>query len=102
MLNGGTATVFFIIFIDIIKGNSTSFVDSFCSFLRLSVGGLLLGLVIGVITSKWLKRIFYDNILIANITFVSCYIMFFIAEFTWVHVSGILSVVAFGLYMSAY
>lgn len=71
------------------------------NFVRISIGGPLLGLVVGIACTQWLKRILNNDVLIANITFVSCYTVFYIAEFTWVRVSGILSVVCLGLYMSA-
>lgn len=48
-----------------------------------------------------MKRIIRDPVLSINITFVAAYLCFYIAEFTWVKVSGILSIVVLGLYMSA-
>ena len=71
------------------------------SFIRLSLGGPLLGLLIGFLVSYWMKRIIRDSVLSVNITFIGAYLCFYIAEFTWVHVSGILSIVTLGLYFSA-
>lgn len=93
--------VLFIIFMDVIKNDTVTFISSVFNFTWLSLGGSLLGLIVGILLSRWLKRIFYDNILITNLTFAACYLAFFLAEFTWLKVSGILSVVALGLYMSA-
>lgn len=93
--------VFFMLFLDLVKGNTTSFGVLIWDFTRTSLGGPILGLLFGIICMRCLKRIFNDSVLTANITFVSCYLVFYIAEFTWIRVSGMLSVVTLGLYMSA-
>ena len=69
-------------------------------FLRLSLGGCILGLVTGIILSWVLKNIHNDNVLECNSTIVCCYLVFYIAEGTPLHVSGILSLVVLGLYMT--
>jgi len=43
-----------------------------------------------------------DEVLTSVITFFTCYIVFYMAEFTFLGVSGILSIVVLGLFMSAY
>jgi hypothetical protein len=55
----------------------------------------------GIIGSYWLRRIIRDDVLTSIVTFIVCYICFYIAEFTFVAVSGILSIVVLGLFMSA-
>ena len=100
-MNDGTAMVFFMLFMDLAKGNSSSAVGVVANFVRIAFGGPLLGIFIGFIMSFWMKRIIRDDTLLINITFVGAYICFYIAEFTWVKVSGILAVVVLGLYMSA-
>ena len=100
-MNDGTAMVFFMLFLDLAKGNTSSPMDVGLNFVRIAIGGPLLGILFGFLTSLWLKRIVRDDVLTANLTFVSCYLCFYIAEFTWVKVSGILSIVVLGLYMSA-
>jgi len=69
-------------------------------FLRLSIGGLVLGVVAGMVTAWVLKHLFHDPVLEVNTTLVSCYVVFYIAEGTALHVSGILALVALGLYMT--
>ena len=93
--------VFFALFLDLAKGNSSSFMGVIGSFVRVAFGGPLLGLVIGFIMSFWMKRIIRDPVLSINITFVGAYLCFYLAEFTSFKVSGILSIVVLGLYMSA-
>lgn len=100
-MNDGTAMVFFTLFLNLVKGESSSLVGVVGSFVRIALGGPLLGMLIGFITSYWMKRIIRDPVLSINITFVAAYLCFYIAEFTWVKVSGILSIVVLGLYMSA-
>ena len=45
-----------------------------------------------------------NAILTLNITVVSCYILYFIAEYVdlGIHISGIMSLVSMGLYMAAF
>jgi len=71
------------------------------NFVRVSIGGPLLGIVIGFIVSWWMKKIIRDSVLSIMITFIGTFLCFYIAEFTWVKVSGILSIVCLGLYFSA-
>lgn len=101
LMNDGTAMVFFTLFLNLVKGESTTLVGVVASFIRIALGGPLLGFIIGLMTSYWMKRIIRDPVLSINITFVAAYLCFYIAEFTWVKVSGILSIVVLGLYMSA-
>ncbi len=72
------------------------------NFIRIAVGGPLLGLIAGLIGSLWLRRIIRDDVLTSTVTFVCCYICFYVAEFTFLHVSGILSICVLGLFMSAF
>jgi hypothetical protein len=39
-------------------------------------GGFLLGLLFGLLSSFWMKKIANDEILIVNITIVSCYLVY--------------------------
>jgi NhaP-type Na+/H+ or K+/H+ antiporter len=101
LLNDGTAMVFFMLFMDLAKGNTSSVVGVLGNFVRVSLGGPLLGLLVGAIISYWIKKIIRDSVLSINVTFVGAFLCFYIAEFTWVKVSGILAIVTLGLYMSA-
>jgi NhaP-type Na+/H+ or K+/H+ antiporter len=69
-------------------------------FIRLSIGGAILGLVFGVLITFMLRRIHNDFVLEVNTTIFACFVMFYIAESTSLHVSGILALVALGLYMT--
>jgi NhaP-type Na+/H+ or K+/H+ antiporter len=67
------------------------------------VGGLLLGLVFGIVSVFWIKKIFNDEILVLNITIISCYLSFFISEHVdlGIAVSAVIAVVSLSLLMAA-
>lgn len=100
LLNDGTAMVVFLVLLDITKGVEMNAMDILGKFARLSFGGPALGLVGGVILSFILSRIHNNGVLEVNATIFVSYIIFYIAESTPLHVSGILALVVVGLYMS--
>ena len=93
--------VFVMLFMSLVKGESTSALDVVSNFVRVSLGGPLLGIIVGFIICWWLKKIIRDTVLTVMITFLGTFLCFYIAEFTWVKVSGILSIVSLGLFFSA-
>jgi NhaP-type Na+/H+ or K+/H+ antiporter len=93
--------VFFMLFMSLVKGEDTTVTGVIANFVRVSLGGPLLGLVFGVIVSFWMKKIIRDTVLSVIITFIGTFLCFWVAEFTWIKVSGILSIVSLGLYFSA-
>ena len=100
LLNDGTAMVVFLVIVDIVKGADVTAGGVIFKFIRLSLGGPLLGIIGGMIMSAILKRIHNNGVLEVNTTIFVSYLIFFIAESTPVHVSGILAVVFMGLYMT--
>lgn len=100
MLNDGTAMVVFNVVFEIIKEEATLGPDVIWTFCRLSFGGPLLGVIFAIVISAWLKRIFNESVLEVNLTIVVSYLLFYVAENTVLHVSGILAMVGFGLYMN--
>jgi len=71
-------------------------------FFRLSFIGPILGLAFGMLIEAFLHRIHNNYVLEVNVTIVGTYLCWYIAENTAVHVSGILAIVALGVYMSHY
>ena len=67
----------------------------------MSLLGPLLGLGFGILMALILSRIHNEPIMEANITVCMPYILFYTAEHHSVHVSGILALVAMGLYMNS-
>ena len=100
LLNDGTAMVVFLVLLDIVKGEPANGWTIVLSFFRLSFGGILLGIIGGMLVEYVLKRIHNDFVLEVNTTIFSSYLIFFVAESTKLKVSGILAVVALGLYMT--
>lgn len=102
LLNDGTAMVLFTGMFRMAVGEGMNVGDLTLLFVRLSVGGPLLGVVFGVIMCIWLKRVFHDDVLEFSLTFITAYFTFYVAEETPVKVSGILALCGLGLYMSAW
>eukprot|EP00352_Strombidinopsis_acuminata_P001357 CAMPEP_0176347600 /NCGR_PEP_ID=MMETSP0126-20121128/7188_1 /TAXON_ID=141414 ORGANISM="Strombidinopsis acuminatum, Strain SPMC142" /NCGR_SAMPLE_ID=MMETSP0126 /ASSEMBLY_ACC=CAM_ASM_000229 /LENGTH=254 /DNA_ID=CAMNT_0017695875 /DNA_START=564 /DNA_END=1328 /DNA_ORIENTATION=- len=100
LLNDGTAMVVFLVVLKIVEGYEMSGGDMVLMFIRLSVGGPVLGLIFAVFTSYMLKRLYNEAVLEVNTTIFSAYLLFYVCELTPVHVSGILALVALGLYMT--
>lgn len=69
-------------------------------FCRLSILGPLLGLLAAVVLHFVLSRIHNNAVLEVNSTIVTSYVLFWVAEFTDLHVSGILAICALGLFMT--
>jgi NhaP-type Na+/H+ or K+/H+ antiporter len=64
----------------------------------------VLGILFAIVSTYWIRRIFNDGILVVNITIISCYMVYFIAENVdiGIKVSGIIALVSLGLYMAAF
>ena len=106
LLNDGTAMVVFYVFLGMIEAENdpmkdpATFGEVILQFFRLSGGGPVFGLIVGVITSAILANINNNFVLEVNTTICAAYIMFYLAEFSGLGFSGILALVALGLYMS--
>lgn len=101
LLNDGTAFVFFLVCLDVVRNGTFDLWPSVIKFVRLSIGGPLFGLFVGWMSAMWLHTILKDNTLIVVITMFSAYLIFFFSE-TYLEVSGILALVTFGVYLGTY
>ena len=101
LLNEASVFVLFYVTLDSIEGHA-EISHSIALFFRLSLGGLCLGIAFCVLFTFVIKRMPNDELQQTNLTIVTTYLLFFVADGTKVHVSGALAVVTFGLYMSAY
>ncbi len=99
LLNDGTAIVIFMV---IFLGLTGAGVDNspILEFVRVSFGGVAIGLIIGYLIIKWVKKVFNDALVEISVIIAAAYITFFIAEHFF-HVSGVLALVAFGLVMAS-
>lgn len=100
LLNDGTAMVVFLVLLDQVKGIEQTPGEIVVRFIRLSLGGPALGIAGGFILQFILSRIHNNFVLEVNSTIFVAYLIFFLAESTPVHVSGILALVSLGLYMT--
>nr|MBC8343166.1 cation:proton antiporter [Bacteroidota bacterium] len=103
LLNDGTAIVLFFVFMAILPfqlGTHSSDHSVLYEFFRVSLGGVLLGLVIGSITLMWVRKVFNDAMIEITLIVVAAYLTFYIAEH-FLHVSGVLGLVSLGLAMAS-
>lgn len=102
LLNDGTAMVLFTGMLGLAVEGSINIGELIGLFVRLAIGGPLVGIVCGIVVSFLLLRVYHDEVLEFSLTFMTAYFTFFIAEETEVKVSGILAICGLGLYMSAW
>lgn len=98
LLNDGTAIVFFMVFFLSLTGtvaDSSPIID----FFKVAFGGVFLGLIVGWISISWVRRVFNDPLVEISVIIAAAYFTFFVAEY-FLHVSGVLGLVAFGLVMA--
>lgn len=103
LLNDGTAIVLFMVFflgISVAPDQQTN-TNGFVEFLRVSFGGVGIGLLIGWIVLKWIKKVFNDAMVEISVVVAAAYITFYIAEH-FMHVSGVLALVALGLMIGGF
>ncbi len=99
MLNDGTAIVLFMLFFTVVSGGSTD-ASPVGEFLKVAVGGILIGVIIGSIAIRWVRKVFNDALVEISVIVAAAYITFFICEY-YFHVSGVLGLVALGLAMAS-
>lgn len=75
--------------------------QSLAFFAQLALGGPALGVACGLVTTLWIKCVFSNLFLEVSLTFVSAYLTFYLAEDVF-GTSGVLSVVAFGIFMGTF
>ena len=98
MLNDGTAIVIFMTIFASIVGSATGG-NAFVEFLRVALGGIVVGGLIGWLIIGWIKRVFNDALIEITVVIGAAYLTFFLAENIF-HVSGVIAVVTFGISMA--
>jgi len=105
LLNDGMCMVLLIISSSIVRGEmSFNPLEISSSFFKLTFGGVIVGLLAGIIAVYAIRKMFTDDVMIVNITFVACYLIYFLAEnFTFgIKVSGIVAIISLSLFMTAF
>jgi NhaP-type Na+/H+ or K+/H+ antiporter len=95
LLNDGTAIVIFMVILTGLTGAGES-ASPILEFLRVALGGTLVGAIIGGIAIGWVKKVFNDALVEITVIIGAAYLTFFICE-NFLHVSGVLGLVALGL-----
>jgi CPA1 family monovalent cation:H+ antiporter len=94
LLNDGTAIVLFNLLLAFALTGKFDLIDSMLGFLRVSVGGTVVGLILGMIAARLISRI-DDYLIETTLTTVLAFGSYLVAE--QLHFSGVLAVVAAGL-----
>ena len=102
LLNDGTAIVAFIILFNVITGVEVfSPAGVAFGFLKIGAAGAVVGVLIGLVTAAWVKRVFNDPEIEIAVILVGSYLTFYAAE-TFLGVSGVLGLVALGVVMASF
>lgn len=80
LLNDGTAFVFFLLCLEIVKSDELIWSHIVWEFSRISLGGIVLGLAFSLLICYVVDQFRRNSILIAIFILTSCYGCFFIAE----------------------
>jgi NhaP-type Na+/H+ or K+/H+ antiporter len=99
LLNDGTAIVIFMVFLLAVTGAGSE-TSPVIEFIRVAAGGTLVGLIFGWITLSWVRKVFNDALIEITVIIAAAYLTFFVAEH-FLHVSGVLGLVALGLVMAS-
>ncbi len=99
ILNDGTAIVLFMVFYLPLAGQASE-MNPFVDFIRVAVGGALVGLVMARIVMFWLKKVFNDAMVEITVIMAAAYMTFFVAE-EFLHVSGVLGLFGLGITMAS-
>ena len=99
LLNDGTAIVIFMVFFLGMTG-AASDSSPIIEFLRVALGGTLIGIVVGALTINWVRRVFNDALVEISVIIAAAYLTFYMCEHFF-HVSGVLGLVALGLAMAS-
>jgi CPA1 family monovalent cation:H+ antiporter len=103
LLNDATAIVVFTIILGLTMSDALDWTDAgyaVFEFLRVSIGGILVGTLIGLAASKLLRRLFTGPNAFVIMSLVVAYASFAIAEHS-LHVSGVMAVIAVAVTLGA-
>jgi len=102
LLNDGSAVVLFEIFFGVAKKTVEFTVGhALLEFLQLAGGGVLVGVAFAIFLHFSLQAFCHQFQMQMSLIIASFYLCYFISEDRSIHVSGVLSVVTLGFYMSA-
>lgn len=101
LLNDGSSLVCFIFFSQVFRGQAPSIFRLVWDFVAFCVGGPLLGLFFGVLFFVWMRQTMKDGVVLVSLTFVNCFLIFFLCEYLPWNLSGILAIAAAALFQAS-
>ena len=101
LINDGTSIVCFQVLVEIYKGSAPNIGRILMNICTLCIGGPALGLVMGLIFTAWMRRVVKDAALMVSLTFVNCFLIFFLCEYFPWNISGLLAIVTAAIVHSA-
>ncbi len=100
LLNDGTSIVVFTVLLGLLTTAGASFQlgPALLSFVKVVLGGVVVGVVLAAAVSLWASRMFNDPLVEITLTLAVAYLAMLIAE-GFFHVSGVLAVVVSGYWL---
>ena len=100
LLNDGVSLVAAEVFKRFYEGRAMTSLEIVGNLLSLCVGGPLFGLIVGLVFYMWMRKIVKDGVLMVSITFIACFLVFFLCEYPPWALSGILAIVMASIALS--
>ena len=100
LINDGASIVLFQTFMLLYENKPVSTFKIVLDLATLCIGGPIIGAIFGFIFYVWMQKVIKDGVLLVSITFINCFLLFFICEFLSWNVSGILALVAASVILS--
>ena len=100
LINDGVSIVLFQTFVMLYENKPVSSFKILLDLTTLCIGGPLIGVIFGFIFYIWMQKVIKDGVLLVSITFINCFLLFFICEFLRWNLSGILALVAASIILS--
>ncbi|GAQ89279.1 Na+/H+ antiporter [Klebsormidium nitens] len=101
LMNDGTGIVVFRLFYRIVFGSKFNFLNTIVYFLRVSFGGVAMGIGFGLAAIFWLGFVFNDTLIEITITLSAAYMVYFVSE-EKAAVSGVIGVMFLGVFFAAF
>jgi NhaP-type Na+/H+ or K+/H+ antiporter len=100
LLNDGVSLVAAQVFKRFYEGKPMTGLQITWNLVSLCVGGPLFGLIVGLAFYMWMRKIIKDGVLMVSITFIACFLVFFLCEYPPWNLSGILAIVMASIVLS--
>lgn len=100
LLNDGVSLALALAFRKFYEENPLTPLQMIWNMISLCIGGPLFGLIVGFLFYRWMIKIIKDQVMMVTITFICCFLVFFLCEYPPWNLSGILAIVMASLFLS--